>query len=181
MRYQSLLYRAPIRIKVYDFHRTGEKEQSCRVPFIDTRLTLLVIAGTPVHIRGPRKSSVPFRVQGCIAICMVRITSFFGLTAWAAKHGITPHDWLEEPANQSPGFTSFAVGLTLPTMMLAKEFCFIVRHVIPENVIGGPRQLMSQCMMGNRCIGFAELTIVKLTASRIKSTGLLCRFCIGPS
>ena len=60
----SLLHHAPIRIKVVRvFNPAGEKEQGQRDPNTFGAPSLLVRAGPPVRKTGPRKSSVPGRVQ----------------------------------------------------------------------------------------------------------------------
>ena len=60
----SLSHHAPIRIKVVrGFNPAGEKEQGRRDPNSYGAPSLLIRAGTPVRETGPRKSSVPGRVQ----------------------------------------------------------------------------------------------------------------------
>jgi hypothetical protein len=179
-RYQPLLYQAPMRIKVFDFHRTREKEQSTGDSEISQRFLCSLSRGTPVRTGGPRKSSVPCRVQKGITISLVRSQgspASAWLTAWAAKHldnGII--GWKGRPINRlvSPASSR---GSTLPAKRSTEQLRFVKIHVIAQDIIGCPCEFVSQGAMCHRRVALVQLRVIKFPTARMGSTSVFgsCR------
>jgi hypothetical protein len=149
------LHQSPIRIKVYGIFRLVKWRDSIS-PLYQPR----IIARPLSPRRGPRKSSVPCRVQVFFRKSYGFDPTLRWLTAWAVKG----------PEANFMGGTAFQSNLmVIPTpslvhrssQLLCKKLLRIKSYAILHHVVSRPGQFVSQSSMGYHILSLRCLSIVK--------------------
>ena len=98
----ALLYHAPIRIKVFDFHRTRENEQSIEVPKNLRSLFSARFHESPLSATSdPENDRFQAVSKGKRQLSWLRVPAFQWLTAWSVKMELSDQKpgWNESPIN----------------------------------------------------------------------------------
>jgi hypothetical protein len=114
----ALLYHAPIRIKVFDFHRTRENERRIEVPKGLRFLFSARFHESPLSATAdPENDRFQAVSKGKRQLSWLRVPAFQWLTAWSVK--VQPSDqkagWNESPINWD-GFASIWPGFPFQPM-----------------------------------------------------------------
>jgi hypothetical protein len=67
-----------------------------------------------------------------------------------------------------------------PPRFLFKQFCLLVRDLVPHDIAGCPCKPVCQCVVGNRVVPFLEFSVVEVPARRVEPAGVFGRFRKGP-
>ncbi len=98
----ALLYHAPIEIKVFDFHRTRENEQSIRVPRNLRSLFSARFHESPLSATAdPENDRFQAVSKRKGQLLWLRVPAFQWLTAWSVKMQLSDQKagWNESPIN----------------------------------------------------------------------------------
>ena len=163
-------HQSPIRIKAFVLYAQCLKHGPC-----------------PPRSHGPRKSSVPCRVQLDVLQILWFLANPFvahdigepGRKMTTAQNSV---DYVGAAATNHISWinTNPIAGSLLHQKQLIKKSACIIGHLVTHNVIGCPAYFVAQSLDGNYPITLSLFALVESLGLWTESDSKVCRFYIGP-